>query len=446
MAEAVRLSGKSFFWRTEKVINCSVVEQNMEHTDVFEEWTAYARRKELKEREIDLGRIISISSSKIAAVTGVRRCGKSSLLMLLAQKLEREGKRVAYVNLEDTRIREDKDALDDILKWFGEDGFLLLDEITSAHDWEGWLARNHEFLKGMLHLVVSSSRKGLVQPSKPLRGRMLSFELFPLSFREFLSFKSFKHEKTVAGRGRLERAFREYLKFGGFPEVVLAKEEVDKASILRSYFKDIVGLDVAEVAREDLGTVEAFGRYVLQSPFFSASKCLNFFKTLGYKIGKEKILQLEKFSEAGYLFFFSPIFSYSAKDRSQYPRKAYAGDTGFYYALSGKMDFGRLYEGLAYLELRRRLQGRNAICHWKNKSGFETDLVVIEGNKATEALQVVYDMSDEKTAKRELRGISECAKELKPARLAVLTRDFSGTRTVDGRKITCTPLMDWLLE
>ena len=418
----------------------------MERTDVFEEWTAYAKKKALLSREVELEPIISSSASKIVAITGIRRCGKSSLLMLIVQKLEVEGKKVAYINLEDSRIKDDKEILDNILKWFGEDGFLFLDEITSAPDWEGWLARNHEFLKGKLRLVVSSSRKGLVLPSKPLRGRILPFELFPLSFKEFLSFKGVAIEKTTVGRGRLERAFQEYLKFGGFPEVVLTKEGIDKARILNSYFKDIVGLDIAEVSHEDLGIVDAFGKYVLQSPYFSASKCLNFFKTLGYKIGKEKLLQLEKFSEAGYLFFFAQIFSYSAKDRSQYPRKAYAGDTGFYYSITGRTDFGRLYEGLAFLELRRRLQGQTGIRYWKNKAGYEADLVVTAGNMASEVLQVVYDMTDEKTVKREIRGIDECAKELKAVKLTVLTRNVSEIKTVGGRKIRFITLLDWLLE
>lgn len=413
---------------------------------MFEEWTAYAKKKALLSREVELEPIISSSASKIVAITGIRRCGKSSLLMLIVQKLEVEGKKVAYINLEDSRIKDDKEILDNILKWFGEDGFLFLDEITSAPDWEGWLARNHEFLKGKLRLVVSSSRKGLVLPSKPLRGRILPFELFPLSFKEFLSFKGVAIEKTTVGRGRLERAFQEYLKFGGFPEVVLTKEGIDKARILNSYFKDIVGLDIAEVSHEDLGIVDAFGKYVLQSPYFSASKCLNFFKTLGYKIGKEKLLQLEKFSEAGYLFFFAQIFSYSAKDRSQYPRKAYAGDTGFYYSITGRTDFGRLYEGLAFLELRRRLQGQTGIRYWKNKAGYEADLVVTAGNMASEVLQVVYDMTDEKTVKREIRGIDECAKELKAVKLTVLTRNVSEIKTVGGRKIRFITLLDWLLE
>ncbi|MEK6923939.1 MAG: ATP-binding protein [Candidatus Micrarchaeota archaeon] len=413
--------------------------------EVFGEWSAYARKKALYARDVDLGALEKHSFSKIVAVTGIRRCGKSSVLMLLLQKLEGEGKKAAYVNVEDNRL-DGTDVLDDALKWFGDEGYLLLDEVTGARDWQGWLARNHELLKGKLKIIVSSSRRNLVVPSKPLRGRILAIELFPLSFKEFLAFKGVRPETTTAGRGKLEKALADYLKYGGFPEVALAEEEVDKVRLLNAYFKDIVGLDVAEVSHEDPGTVEAFGRYVLQSPLFSASKCLNFFKTIGYKIGKEKILRLEKCAEAGYLFFFTPIFSYKLKDKSQYPRKAYAGDAGFFYSTTGKLDLGRIYENIAFLELKRRTQGQNELCYWRNKQGFETDVIVRQGTTVNYAIQVVYSLENEKTLDRELRGLAECAKELKPAKALLITRDKAGAKTVDGVKIRLVPLVDWLQE
>lgn len=417
----------------------------METTGVFEEWGAYTKKKALLARDIDLERLGRGSASKIMAITGIRRAGKTSVLMLLAQKLEAEGKKVAYVNLEDSRL-SGAGTLDCILKWFGEDGFLLLDEVTSAHDWEGWLARVHELLSGRLRLVVSSSRKGLALPNKPLRGRIIQMEMFPLSFKEFLSFRKVAVEKTTVGRGRLEKAFVEYLKYGGFPEVVLASDETDKVRILGSYFKDIVGLDVAEVSHQDPSTVEAFGRYALQSTYFSASKCLNFFKTVGHKIGKEKILQLEKYSEAGYLFFFTPIFSHNIKDKAQYPRKAYCGDTGFYHAMGGKAGFGRLYENAAFLELRRRSQGMHEIAYWKNKAGLETDFVLMRGSDVIEALQAVYELDDATVKKREFGGMTACADELKPKRLFMLTKDKTGEVEKGRHKIRLVPLMDWLLE
>ena len=173
----------------------------METYDIFEEWGSYALGRGLMPREFDFASAIKLSSSKIVAVTGIRRSGQSSILMLIAQKLSSAGERAAYINVEDSRLGGRKELLDEILKWFGDSGFLLLDEVTSAADWEGWLARVHELTKGKLRIIVSSSRSSLSSPNKPLRGRVISYELFPLSFNEFLSFKDIRPEKTTAGKG-----------------------------------------------------------------------------------------------------------------------------------------------------------------------------------------------------------------------------------------------------
>lgn len=412
---------------------------------VFGEWDAYAGKKVLKPRAIDLGGIESNSRIKIVAITGIRRAGKSSVLILLRQKLGRDGKRASYVNLEDSRIKGSKAVLDDVLKWFGDSGCLLLDEITGVHDWEGWLARNHELLKGRLQLVVSSSRSNLAVPSKPLRGRILPYGLYPLSFREFLQFKGIGVEQTTVGIGKLEKALSEYLVYGGFPEVVLVDDRTDKVRLLSSYFRDIIGLDVAEMAGESVATVELFGKYVISTPHFSASKCLNFFKSAGHKIGKQSLLDLERHSQDGYLFFFVPIFSHTIRDRAQYPRKAYAGDTGFMYAISGKADMGRLFENAVFLELKRRLPPQRDIRYWKNMDGIETDFVITEGLEAKEVIQVVYGMENGKTKEREVRGLAECARELGVKEGLIITKDVEGQETVDGLRVRFIPLWKWLL-
>jgi len=413
---------------------------------VFEEWCIYAQKKELKEREADLARLEANSKLKIVAVTGIRRSGKSSLLHLLYQRLKKEDKPVGYIHIEDSRIRNEKNVLDEILKWFGDSGYLLLDEITYANDWEGWLARNHEMLKGKLHLIVSSSRGKLITPIKPLRGRMLPFELYPLSFNEFLKFSSIPVEKTTAGIGKVERALNDYLKYGGFPEVVLEENKTEKINLLNSYFKDILGLDVAEVSGENVTTVELFGKYIIDAPYFSASQCLKFFKSVGYKIGKQSILYLEKFSQEAYLFHFVPIFSYTIKDRSQYPRKAYIGDTGFMYAISGRTDLGRLFENSVFIELKRRLPKNQEINYWKNKAGREADFVIREGLKAKQIIQVVYGIEENKTKEREIQGLVECAKENNLKEGLIINKDISKIETVEGIKIRYVSLWEWLLE
>lgn len=413
--------------------------------DVFEEWNVYSEKKVLKSRMLDLNTLESESKIKIIAITGVRRCGKSSVLMLLHQKLKKDNKHVAYINLEDSRIKTEKDVLDNILKWFGDQGYLLLDEITSVGDWEGWLARNHELSKQKLHILVSSSRKNLVSTNKPLRGRILAHELYTLSFKEFLNFNSIKYEKTTAGIGKIEKSLNEYLIYGGFPEIVLIANRTDKVRIINSYFKDIIGLDVAEISKENINVVELFGKYVIETSYFSASKCLNFLKSLGYKIGKQSILNLEKCAQASYLFYFVPIFSYNIKDKAQYPRKTYSGDTGFMYSNTGRSDMGRLFENSIFLELKRRIPQNNEINYWKNQDGNETDFVIREGFRIKEIIQSVYDVDNSNTKEREVTGIIECAKEFNLKKGLIITKDYEGSKIIDGIKIEFLPLWKWLV-
>ncbi len=407
--------------------------------DVFKEWDNYAQRKKLKNREIDLEKIKKNSQTKIVSITGVRRAGKTSLLMLLRQRL----KNAAYVNLEDSRLKKEN-LLEEVLKWFGDSGYLLLDEITNVKDWENWLYRNHEMLKGSLNLIISSSRKSLAEPKKALRGRVLSSEIYPLSFREFLKFKNIEVEKTTAGIGRIERALKEYLKYGGFPEVVLFQDKTEKVNLLNSYFRDIIGLDVAEISGENISTVEKFGEYIINAPYFSASKCLNFFKSAGYKIGKQKLLNLEKFFEDSYLMFFVPIFSRSIKDRTQYPRKAYLGDTGFYYSIKGELDMGRIYENIVFLELKRREKNKE-INYWKNRNGKECDFIIRRGVEPEKAIQVVYEISREKTREREVRGLVECAKDFDLEQGLIITNNYEETKQAEGVEIKFVPLWKWLI-
>ena len=411
--------------------------------DIFEEWNVYASKRKLKPRDISLSGIEKNSKLKIVSITGIRRAGKSSILILLQQRLSKNSK-AAYINLEDSRIKNNKDVLDNILKWFSDSGFLLLDEITCVNDWEGWLARNHEMLKGKLNIITSSSRKSVITPNKPLRGRMLAYELYPLSFKEFLEFKNIKLEKTTAGIGKIEKALEEYVIYGGFPEVALLEDRTDKIKVINSYFKDIIGLDVSEISKENINVVEIFGKYVIESAYFSASKCLNYLKTLGYRIGKQSILDLEKYAQISYLFFFIQIFSRNIRDRGQYPRKAYLGDTGFMNAISGKRDMGRLYENAVLLELKRKLNQNQEINYWKNLEGIECDFVIREGLKVKKSIQVVYDLA-EKTKQRELKGILECMKEFGLRQGLVITRDYEAEEKKSNKKIKFVPLWKWLL-
>jgi predicted AAA+ superfamily ATPase len=415
---------------------------------VFEEWQEYVKEKQIKERNFNLESVIQNSKSKIVSITGVRRCGKTSLLILLYQKIlkNQKNQKIAYINLEDNRIKENKNPLDEILKWFGDEGYLILDEITSIPGWEDWLSRIHEMLKGKLKIIVSSSRGSLIKPKRSLRGRIFHYELYPLSFKEFLDFKNIKLKNTLPGKGEIEKQLKEYLVYGGYPELINFKKEIEKIRLISSYFRDIVGLDIVEISGESLSLVEVFGKYIIDSPYFSASKCLNFFKSMGHKIGKKAILDLEKISQDSYLFFFNSLYSRAIKNQSQYSRKAYLGDTGFMNAIIGKKRFGRLFENLVFLELKRRLNFSQEINYWKNSKGDECDFLIKKGLKPNELIQVVYEISDEKIKKREISGIVSCAKEFNLKKGLIITKDFESKEIKGGIKITFMPLWKWLLD
>ena len=404
---------------------------------IFDEWTEYALRTSLRPRR-GWENLLEFSASKPVFLTGIRRSGKSSLMMLLAQKA---GGRVGYVNLEDHRLPDEPSTLDSVLSWHGDKGFLFLDEISSVKDWAGWLARVHEQTKGKLFLIVSSSVFSF--PPKSLRGRLLRFELFPLSFEEFLEFKGYRREaKTVAERGRMFQWFYEYLVWGGFPEVVLAEEDFHRLMILSSYFSDIIALDVAEKNEEDIGLVKAVARYLMETKEFSASKTRNFLKTIGWKCGKERLLSLEDSLSRAYLFFFLEIFSGKIKDKLQYPRKVYPGDTGFFKAITNKEERGRLYKTAVFLAIRRNLSPLQEINYWKSQRNGEIDFVVRRGKNVEEIIQVT---SGEDIKPREYKAALEAAESLGIKEITFIG-DVEGEEKKGGVKFRFRNIVDWLLK
>ncbi len=292
-----------------------------------------------------------------------------------------------------------------------------------------------------MKIIAASSIRTVTNLIKPLRGRVLEYELFPLSFKEFLDFMNIRIKKTAAGEGSIKRELEKYLIFGGFPEVVQSKNDTDKTLILLSYYRDIVALDIAEKSKNSLSFVNMFARYLVDSTAFSASKCSNFLKSIGIKTGKEKILELERIAELSYLFFFIPIFSFNVKDRFQYPRKIYPGDTGFINSVSRGIWMGRLCESAVFLSLRRNLKPDEEINHWKDKDGYEIDFIIRKGMYVENIIQVSLGME---IKDREYRAGLKAAKEFNKSEI-LLIGDKEGEEKKEGVTFKFIPLHRWLL-
>lgn len=413
--------------------------------DILREWGATAAGKSLKNREFDINKTIDESKSRVVSITGIRRAGKSSVLMLIYRKISALGKNAAYANLEDNRLQI-PEALDTILKQTPNADWLLLDEVTSAKEWENWIHRINEMKS--VHLITTSSLNKLSRfPPKALRGRISYFELFPLSFVEFLEFKNIKMPETTREIGVVELELDSYLTYGGFPEVVLSE---NKVSIIQEYMNSIIALDIAALSAVPLKVVSDFSAQLIGTTLFSATKLENVMKNMGHKIGKSTLLELEQLFETAYLAFFVPVFSTKIKDEALYPRKVYLGDTGFFYAARGKKNFGRVYENAVFLQLRRKLNPLGQISYYRSAGNQEVDFVIRQGSEVKKLVQVVYELDDEKTKEREIKALVEAAGEFglggKKGELLIITKDYEAKEDVSGKKITYKKLWKWLIE
>src|SRR3989344_8988096 len=203
----------------------------------------------------------------------------------------------------------------------------------------------------------------------------------------------------------MQRLLMEYLKYGGFPEVVLATED-KKIEILQGYYNTIIRRDIIERFRikseENLKTLI---RLLLNSTQYTITKLYNSLKSLNYEIGKSTIQTFLGYTGTSYLVYSVPVFSQKVKDQLQWPRKIYFIDTGFISQLSTKFSrsIGRLYENLVFLDLKR-MQAKNQsleVFYWKNLQQEEVDFVIKQGLRVKQLIQVCYDISDLDTKKRE---------------------------------------------
>lgn len=237
---------------------------------------------------------------------------------------------------------------------------------------------------------------------------------------------------------------KEYLEFGGFPQVVL---EENKTEILKEYYRAILYRDIVERYRiKNLRLFENFLKIITQniSNLFSYGKTFNLFKSMGFRISKNTLIEYMSYIESSFFAFEVPIFSYNIKDQLQYPRKIYIIDTGLRNAVSFRFsyDFGKLAENLVFLELKRK---DKEIYYWKNSQNLEVDFLIKEGLKVKELIQVCWKIEDEITKKREIKSLLKAMDEFKIKESVVITEDYDEIKEIDKKKIVFKPLWQWLI-
>jgi len=390
-----------------------------------------------------------LPTDEILIITGVRRCGKSYLLISLLKELEGN---ILYINFEDDRFLGFTTAdLEKVYNSYIEimnpkgDIYFLLDEIQGVEGWEKWVRRMYDSRK--LRFILTGSNASLLSPeiATTLGGRSIQMELFPFSFKEFLSAKEFSPRYfTDSEISRIKHFLNEYLESGAFPKISLKEKDFEKASILSSYTDTIIYKDI--ISRFEIRDVENFKQFTnylvtnIGSPI-SYYKLKNLFR-----IGVETVKNYLFYLETAFIVFNIPIFSYKVKEQLQYPRKIYCIDNGIVTNFSFRFmeNKGKLMENLVFVELKRR--GKE-IYYWKSRQQEEVDFVVKDGLKVKELIQVCYDIEDKNTKKREVKALLKAMKEFNLKEGLIITWDLEDEEEVNGRKIIrYTPLWKWLIS
>ncbi len=387
-----------------------------------------------------------LDEKQVVVVTGPRRSGKSYLMRQATKQLIDKGKdcrEILFVNFEDPRfVRLDTQLLDEIFSAYGEflapqgAPVLFFDEVQEVKGWERWVRTFQELGKGKICISGSNAKLLSRELGTVLTGRHLDVSVSPLSFRELQVFKG------VAPNTAL---LREYLEFGGFPEVALSGR---KQELLLAYFEDILTKDLIRRFR----VRKAEQMKTLAKYYFSNIATLTTFNSLEKSLGINAAT-IEKFSgyfEDAYLLSFVKRFSFKVREQEKSPRKVYSVDTGLANAVGFRFsqNSGALAENMIFNQLRRRQTNDPSleIYYWKDAQHRETDFVLKQGKSSHQVIQVCWDLRDELTRQRELKSLRLAMDDLELKEGLVITDEHEERMTARGETIQFIPLIRFLQD
>jgi hypothetical protein len=395
-------------------------------------------------------------ASEIIAVAGPRRAGKTCYMYQLIQDLTGQGnwnrEDILFIDFEDYRLTDFTAAdMDILLAAFHQvtgkaPTFLFFDEIQRLTGWSRVLRTLHN--QNRYRIVVTVSNAGLLEMeiATELRGRCRNILILPFSFPEFLRFHSIPHdERTLLtpARGQVLKAFEQYLKEGGFPEVVKKENVSEKRELLQTYYRTIFYRDILERYNIKAKTVlEAIMRYSLNtfSDLFSISMFEKELKRHHLPGSKQTISNYLGYLQEAFFVIAHDKFSYSPRQRIMNPKKVYLLDTGFsMLSTDFSENRGKLLENAVAVEMFRR----GAECFYY-KGRRECDFIVKRGTKPEAAIQVCWGLTPKNEA-REFRGLREAMKAFAIEEGFILTNDEERELTFEGARIQIMPVWKWLM-
>jgi predicted AAA+ superfamily ATPase len=416
---------------------------------------------DLIDRDLELK---SPATKKAITIIGPRRAGKTYFLFNNMIRLKEVGRpEMPYVNLEDDRLLplQLKD-LNQLLKTYYEiypqnrkkKVYLFLDEVQNVNMWEKFVRRVLDKENIQIYITGSSSKLLAKEIATTMRGRAASYLVLPFSYGEFLKAKGMETEKYLSSEKRswVMNYLDEYIRFGGFPEVVLDDDENSKVKTLKEYVEVLLMRDIIE--RHNVKNIKVLRMLfnAIHGSFskeFSLHRFYNFLKSQGIKVSKNTLYNYFQYYEDAFAVIPVRRFSYSIRDIEQSLPKVYQIDNG-YAAQMGirfSQNEGRLMENTVAVELlrRRSVSPLLEFFYWKDSSGKEVDFVIKKGEKVQELVQVCYDIEDYNTKMRETSALVKASNKLACKNLRIITWDHEEKEKIGSKKVEYIPFWKWLL-
>lgn len=412
-------------------------------SDQAEELELKKKQKFCRRKEEDL---IDPDSPQAQVVIGVRRSGKSTLCY---NALIRKRVKFAYVNFDDERLinltaTDLNDVLEVLYKINGDFNYLFIDEIQNIPEWYLFVNR---LLRRQIHVIITGSNAKLLsgELATHLTGRHHTINLYPFSFSEYCEAKGIDTmSMSTMAVARRRAVFDDYMRKGGFPELSRVRNERDYIDEL---VRNILQRDIEQRFKvKHVTSFEEMSQHLLNiAPAIVVDKKLK--EAFGF--GSQHTAK----NYVGYLkqaYLLVGLHKYSPKSQQRLTAdKIYPIDVSLMNrrsdAFSGE-NFGWRLETIVYLEFLRRYKSQGFDIYYFSERSGECDFVICEGRKAVVAIQVSYDISNEKTRKREISCLLLAAKKTGCKNLLLLTDHSYEDIETEDYKIAVRPVFDYLLN
>lgn len=387
--------------------------------------------------------LVDLNSTQAQVVIGVRRSGKSTLCL---QTLTRAKVKFAYADFDDERLaslgpNQLNDVLEVLYKIYGDFRYIFLDEIQNV---EGWPLFVNRLLRTKIHVVLTGSNAKLLSSdlATHLTGRSCEIALYPFSFVEYCEVKGYNcHLRTTKGIANLRKAFDEYLNQGGFPELLQIK---NGKKYITNLVDNILKRDIEQ--RYSIAypaQFENLAHHILNmSPCILSATDLS--QMFGFK-SHHTVHNYVKYLKEAYVLVGVKKYSQKSKLRTT-GEKVYAVDVALMNQRENAFvgaNLGWRLETVVLNNLVRKCKNEGwDIYYLVDRSG-ECDFIVCNGNKVLQCIQVSYDISSDKTRKREINGLLLAYKKTKCPNLLLLTDHEYEDVEIGEVSVKIRPVYEW---